>query len=70
MPDISKVDTTLHTEVEIQMSEVKSSGPEKRGRYLKRDPKEKAKEKLWDSIVKETEDEASSGSSEDDDDHI
>lgn len=45
-----------------------SGGPEKRGRYLKKDPKEKAKEKLWDSIIKETEDEASSSSS--DDDHI
>jgi hypothetical protein len=43
--------------------------PEKRGRYMKRDAKEKAKEKLWESIIKETEDEGSN-SSEDDDHEI
>ena len=44
------------------------SGPEKRGRHLKKDAKEKAKQKLWDSIIKETDDEADSDSS--DEDHI
>ena len=44
---------------------VKGNGVEKR-RYMKKDPKEKAKEKLWESIIKETEDEASSSDSSDD----
>ena len=46
-----------------QMS--RGNGVEKR-RYMKRDKTEKAKEKLWESIIKETEDEASDDSSEDD----
>jgi hypothetical protein len=43
-----------------------NNGVEKR-RYMKRDKTEKAKEKLWESIIKETEDEASDDSSGDDD---
>jgi hypothetical protein len=43
----------------------RGNGVEKR-RYMKRDKTEKAKEKLWESIIKETEDEASDDSSEDD----
>jgi hypothetical protein len=46
-------------------SSSRGNGVEKR-RYMKRDKTEKAKEKLWESIIKETEDEASDDSSEDD----
>ena len=48
---------------------VKQGGAEKR-RYLKKDPHQKAKEKLWESIIKETEDENSSDSSEEEDHEI
>jgi hypothetical protein len=34
---------------------------------MKRDKTEKAKEKLWESIIKETEDEASDSSDDNDD---
>ena len=56
LPDIS---------VRREVTRQSSNGVEKR-RYMKRDKNEKAKEKLWESIIKETEDEASDDSSDDD----
>ena len=46
---------------DIKAAQKETKGPEKR-RYMKKDRQEKAKEKLWESIIKETEDEASSDS--------
>jgi len=45
-------------------------GPEKRGRYMKKDPQVKAKEKLWESIIKETEEEDSPDTSDDNEHQI
>ncbi len=49
---------------DIKAAQKENKGPEKR-RYMKKDRQEKAKEKLWESIIKETEDEESSEDSED-----
>lgn len=64
LPDITHR-TTVETEMAPKEAEAstKPGQPEKRSRYMKKDAKEKAKEKLWESIIKETEDEASSGHS-------
>ena len=48
---------------DINAAQKETKGPEKR-RYMKKDRNEKAKEKLWESIIKETEDEDSSDSEE------
>lgn len=49
---------------DIKAAQKENKGPEKR-RYMKKDRQEKAKEKLWESIIKETEGEESSEDSED-----
>ena len=48
----------------------KSNTVEKRHRHLKRDKKEKAKEKLWESIIKETEGEDDCDSSDSSEEEI
>jgi hypothetical protein len=58
----------LSSTLQTEEGEQKSGGPEKRSvkRFIKKDKQEKAKEKLWESIIKETEDEASDSSEEED----
>lgn len=65
-----ELSTTLQTEEGEVKGGASSGGPEKRNnkRFMKKDKQEKAKEKLWESIIKETEDEASDSS--EDEDHI
>ena len=48
-------------DIRAAQKEGRKQGPEKR-RYMKKDPKEKAKDKLWESIIRETEGEESSDS--------
>ena len=66
LPDITRETIPEGADKGVTVTEgpVKQAGAEKRGRYIKKDPQQKAKEKLWESIIKETEDENSSDTSE------
>ena len=68
LPDISKDNDTSRDSINSKdLTKMnKGSSVEKR-RYMKKDPAQKAKDKLWQSIIKETEEEDDDSS--DDDEH-
>eukprot|EP00347_Sterkiella_histriomuscorum_P006317 403353220 len=66
LPDISKdLDSSRQSLTNDRKKKASNGSAEKR-RHLKKDPAQKAKDKLWESIIKETEDEDDSSS---DDEH-
>lgn len=68
LPDITNSTNVVKSgRAGLQAVPTQTPTVEKRGRYMKKDPQLKAKEKLWESIIKETEGEDSS--SGDDDEH-
>ena len=76
LPDITSSDPTVKSAraglqaVPTSSTLTKQVGPEKRGRYMKKDPQVKAKEKLWESIITETEEEDSPDTSDDNEHQI
>lgn len=81
LPDITRVDTSEHPINEEGSGKSKKSNEKKGGaqsnsntgvekrRYMKKDKQEKAKEKLWESIIKETEGEDESSDTSEEEDH-
>ena len=67
LPDISKdLDSSRQSLTNDRKKMKGSNGSVEKRRHLKKDPAQKAKDKLWESIIKETEDEDDSSS---DDEH-
>ena len=64
LPDISR-DSTLNSERDADHHGKYKGVADTRRRDLKKDPVQKAKEKLWESIVKETENDDGDESSDD-----